>query len=141
MRKQVALIATLLLSVPVTAQEWDAPVVAPDAQAPMIGLDGPDMDACGGVGRILSSGFNPEAGQVIFGAPDGSGEQLADLPNGSLVWLCEGAGDWQGIVYPTGDFQDLGDCRVSSPVAEPRAYDGPCEAGWVPATSILLTAG
>ena len=37
--------------------------------------------------------------------------------------------------------QELGDCRVSRPVAEPVAYEGPCGWGWVKASSIELLAG
>ena len=48
-------------------------------------------------------------------------QQVKDkLPLSTLVWLCEADEDWQGIVYPTGNNQELGDCRVSSSVR--RAY-------------------
>jgi hypothetical protein len=63
------------------------------------------------------------------------------LGTATLVWLCEGAGDWQGIVYADGAIQDLGDCRVSSPVAQPRPYDGPCKTGWVAARYLQLVTG
>lgn len=141
MQRQFAMIAALLVSAPAAAQEWEAPVAIPDAQAVMIGLDGSDMDACGGLGRTMAEDFIGDSTLAVRSAPDENGEEVGSLPERSLVWLCEGAGPWQGIVYSDGEFQELGDCRVSAPVAEPQAYDGPCVSGWVPATSILLTAG
>ena len=57
-----------------------------------------------------------------------------------LVWLCEGEGPWQGIVYaPQG--KDFGECLVSNPVARPEPYSGPCRFGWVDGHYIQLTAG
>ena len=136
-----AILLAATLAVPATAQEWEAPPVVPDPVAVTIGLDGPDMDACGGVGRTMSEDFGTDATLAVVAAPAEHADTLDELPERSLVWLCEGRGEWQGIVYPSGDFQELGDCRVSSPVAEERAYDGPCKAGWVKAVNIVLTAG
>lgn len=106
-------------------------------RVPVIGGDGPELDACGGIGRIATY----EGDLDVFHEPDRYSRKKDALPARTLVWLCEGAEEWQGIVYPTGEFQELGDCRVSSPVAEPRAYDGPCEYGWVEASSLQLVAG
>ena len=52
------------------------------------------------------------------------------LRNGNRVHVCDGTADeqWLGVVYPTGSGQD---CGVGSPMAEGRAYGGPCRVGWV----------
>lgn len=112
-----------------------------EGRAPIVGLEGPSSDACPGIGRI--SGFEARKGDFIRVRIDADEyaptKDKIDLS--TLVWLCEADKDWQGIVYPIGENQDLGDCRVSSalPVAEP--YDGPCQFGWVPAKYIDLVAG
>jgi hypothetical protein len=111
-----------------------APVAAAE-RVPIIGNDGPDMDACAGIARI----FTMEELLSVYEEPDQYARKKGGLPTSMLVWLCEAEGDWQGIVYPTGEFQDLGDCRVSTPVSQPRAYEGPCEYGWVMASNLNLT--
>jgi hypothetical protein len=77
----------------------------------------------------------------VFPLPDRASRAKDRLRPDTLVWLCDAQGDWQGIVYAGGAYQELGDCRVSSPVAEPKAYDGPCLSGWVNAESLYLVAG
>lgn len=106
-----------------------------------MGRDGPDLDACGGIGRV--SGLNPEGDNFLSvrAAPALRAKETDRLHTATLVWLCDVDGDWQGIVYASGAFQELGDCRVSSPVAEPHAYDGPCKSGWVAAKYLSLVAG
>lgn len=108
---------------------------------PMVGRDGPDMDACGGVGRV--SRVNPTRDGLlpVFPQPSDQGRAKDRLVPDTLVWLCDAQGDWQGIVYAGDRFQELGDCRVSSPVAEPKPYDGPCRSGWVPARFLYVVAG
>lgn len=116
-----------------------APAVAPesDVRAPMIGLEGPQMDACGGVARVATY-----AGEgVVRERPADEALESDRLPHETLVWLCEGAGEWQGVVYPSGEFQELGDCEVSVSVAESRPYDGPCRHGWVLASNLYQVAG
>lgn len=106
-----------------------APDVAPvsDVRVPIIGLEGPNADACVGVARI--STFDGK--ESVRERPDEAALETDKLPHKALVWLCEAEGEWQGIVYPSGPFQEMGDCRVSSAVAESRPYDGPCKSGWV----------
>ena len=110
------------------------PVIAAE-RVPVVGNDGPDEDACGGIGRT----FTMEENLTVYEEPDQYSRKKDGLPTSTLVWLCEAADEWQGIVYPTGEFQDLGDCRVSTPIASPRAYDGPCQHGWVMARNLILT--
>ena len=132
------MIAALLLSLgTVSGPPAPETLEYPDARAPMIGLDGPSLDACGGLGRV--GGMYRQ--QVIRDAPDEAARTSDTLDGSTLVWLCEAEGDWQGVVYASGEFQDVGDCRVSSPIPEPRAYDGPCRAGWVLAKDVEFLAG
>ena len=131
----------LTLSVTFLAITSSVDVAADNGRVPYIGMEGPQTDACPGIGRIAA--FAPRKGdfmRVYLDAHDG-GKPKDTLPLSSLVWLCEADGDWQGIVYPTGEFQDLGDCRVSSSVPEPEPYSGPCQYGWVEAKYIELVAG
>lgn len=112
-----------------------------EGRAPMTGLEGPSLDACPSIGRIAS--FEARKGDFMRVRVDAY--ELAatkdKLPLSTLVWLCEADEDWQGIVYPMGDNQDLGDCRVSSALATPEPYSGPCQYGWIPAKHIELVAG
>lgn len=112
-------------------------VVHEEGRAPMVGLAGPSEDACLGIGRI--AGGEPE--QTVHEGPGEDTRVKDDLPSDTIVWLCEAADEWQGIVFADAEFQELGDCRVSRPVAEPVAYEGPCGWGWVKASSIELLAG
>ncbi|MGV2496339.1 hypothetical protein [Pelagerythrobacter aerophilus] len=116
-----------------------APPTAPagEVRVPMIGLEGPGADACGGIARIAT--YDEE--EPVRERPDPEAPESEKLPHKTLVWLCEASGEWQGIVYPSGKFQELGDCRVSSPVPEKRLYDGPCRHGWVIAENLELVVG
>ena len=109
--------------------------------AVQIGLDGPEMDACGGVGRVSLNSRELAPTLTVHQGNRRSATRLAELPTGTLVWLCEARGEWQGIVWPGDSWQDLGDCQVSSPLAAPEAYAGPCKSGWVEADKLSLVAG
>ena len=120
---------------------WDGAVrQTVESRIPIVGLDGPDADACSGIGRV--SGLDPEGDYAlkVHDAPDQAARETDKLKTASLVWLCEADGAWQGIVYaaPGGD---LGDCRVSNPVMLPEPYSGTCRHGWVEARYIQLVAG
>lgn len=108
-----------------------------EARTVRIGADGPEFDACGALGRIAGA----DTVQIVHAGPDDRADKVSQLDRRSFVWLCEAEGEWQGIVYPEGDFQDIADCRVSGPVAEPQGYEGPCRSGWVRARNIELLAG
>jgi hypothetical protein len=113
----------------------------PEAHPVRIGREGPVLDACVAIGRV--SGLNPDGSEhlAVRIAPHEAAHEKSQLALATLVWLCDKEGEWQGIVYPEGAYQDLGDCRVSSPIAEPRPYDGPCQHGWVLAKHLDLVAG
>lgn len=108
---------------------------------PMVGLQGPEADACPAIGRIAT--FEPKKGDFMRVYTDSS--DLAPIKDrlelSSLVWLCEADEGWQGIVYPKNETQDLGDCRVSTALSAPEPYNGPCNFGWVEAKYIELAAG
>jgi len=107
----------------------------------MVGLQGPDTDACPGIGRIAI--FEPKKGDFmrVYTEAHEAAPVKDKIDLSTLVWLCEADEGWQGIVYPSGQFQDLGDCRVSATLPKPAPYDGPCQFGWVEAKYIELTAG
>lgn len=131
---------SLLLVILLSAQTIGPP--APEAppeshvRVPMIGLEGTGVDACAGIARIGS--YDGE--EPVRERPDDEALESDNLPHQTLVWLCEADDEWQGIVYPSGEFQELGDCRVSKQVAESRPYDGPCRHGWVLAENLQLVA-
>ena len=135
MMAALILAAGLLLSLP-----GEGLGEAPEARIPLVGLDGPQADACSGIGRV--TGLDPDDDYTlkVRDAPDGRGMQTDKLNTATLVWLCEGNGSWQGIVYAASG-GDLGDCRVSSPSMRPEPYAGPCRHGWVEARYIQLIAG
>jgi len=111
------------------------------SRAPMVGLEGPMSDACPGIGRV--NGLEPRKGDLLRVRSEANdvAEVTDELAVSTLVWLCEADEEWQGIVYPKGQFQELGDCRVSSALAEPEPYAGPCQFGWVQAKYVELVAG
>lgn len=129
-----ALAAILFAATPASA-------CAPDEVVPMVGLDGPETDACTALGKVSAIDEKREKTTPVHIAASTSATIKAELTPDTLLWLCEAKGDWQGIVYPVGEFQDIGDCRVGSPIAEPQHYNGPCAYGWMEARSIQLVAG
>ncbi len=132
-RVVAALAGVAILSSPVAGQEAAHPV--------KIGQDGPEMDACGGIGKAARLAGAERSYLSVHTAPQKEAGEIARLPNGFLFWLCDAEGRWQGIVFPAGKFQELGDCRVSIPVPSPEAYAGPCQQGWVDARFVDLVAG
>jgi len=112
-----------------------------ESRVPFIGLEGPEADACPGIGRI--NGLEPRKGDLlrVRSAADESAPTTHELTVSTLVWLCEADEDWQGIVFPKGQFQDLGDCQVSTAMAAPEQYQGPCQSGWIKAKYVELVTG
>jgi hypothetical protein len=133
------LAAALLL-----AAALPAPAMASSSeplQPPLVGRDGPETDACSALGKVYRLGATGEAQLPVRAAPGPGTMETDRLEPGTLVWLCDADGDWQGIVYPSGKYQELGDCRVGTPVAQPQTYAGPCRHGWVAGANIELIAG
>lgn len=133
-RPLAGVLAAVLVAVPGQPQVM-LEVPAPDVT---IGKDGPELDACGAIGVIVS----PDAQTAeVFNTTQGWRDRLDRLPAGRAVWLCDTKAEWAGIVYPADADGDLGDCGVASPVPAPRAYRGPCRSGWVLAARVQAEAG
>ncbi|HSG33119.1 MAG TPA: hypothetical protein VLA37_01185, partial [Sphingomonadaceae bacterium] len=124
---------SLALVAPLQAQSSD--------RVPRIGLDGPELDACSSIGKVFNLYETGRPYLSVRSIPGNGSREKARLYPGVLVWMCESDGDWQGIVFASGNYQDLGDCRLGTPVAQPQAYDGPCLHGWVPGRYIDFVAG
>lgn len=129
-------LASLALSSGLAAHPAEEPI-----RTPMVGLEGPETDACPGIGRV--NGLEPRKGDLlrVRAEANEAAEVTDELGVSTLVWLCEADEEWQGIVYPKGEFQQLGDCRVSSALAAPEPYAGPCQFGWVQAKYVELVTG
>lgn len=110
------------------------------AQRPVrIGMDRL-ADACTGVGRVV--GLNPRGQNYLSvrGAPRTTAVERDRLRSGQNLHICDRSADgrWLGVVYTRNPHQN---CNVSSPVASPRPYPGPCRSGWVAARYIADIAG
>lgn len=123
---------------PAAANETPSAIAANGAQIPLIGVDGPDQDACVGIGRVSMFGMRGRSALPIREKPTRFAKQSGEVEPGELVWLCEVVGDFQGIVYAEQDFQELGDCRLGRTLPEPEPYSGPCATGWVEASQLQL---
>ncbi|NIJ16014.1 hypothetical protein [Sphingobium vermicomposti] len=113
----------------------------------IIGEDGPRLDACGAMGRVVRVGTS---GLAMRAAPFAEGLEVARLAEGARAYVCTRSLDqkWLGIVVapPLPDdaadnAADNVDCGVSGPVDRKQPYDGPCLSGWVSSASIRLVAG
>lgn len=139
--KAVRFTAFLTLAAIAWTSGLSAHPVGKQIRTPMVGLEGPETDACPGIGRV--NGLEPRKGDLlrVRSEANEASEVTDELAVSTLVWLCEADDEWQGIVYPKGEFQELGDCRVSSALAKPEPYAGPCHFGWVQAKYVELVAG
>lgn len=127
--------ASLITAASPPGEDYDA------GRVPMVGLEGPQTDACPGIGRIAL--FEPKKGDFmrVYSEADAIAPVKDRVSLSTLVWLCEAENGWQGIVYPAPEKQELGDCKVSSSLPSPEPYNGPCRFGWVEAKYIELVAG
>jgi len=139
--KRVGLTAFAAIAVLVLASAPSAHPVEEPVRTPLVGLEGPETDACPGIGRV--NGLEPRKGNLLRVRAEANevAKVTDELAVSTLVWLCEADEEWQGIVFPKGEFQELGDCRVSSALAKPEPYAGPCQFGWVEAKYVELVAG
>ena len=100
-----------------------------------IGTDGPRNSACKGIAVVANL---PETGGVndylaVRNGPSARSTQLDKLGNGHPVILCDQneSGTWIGIVYQNDGLPPGDRCEVIAPAPSTRAYDGPCQSGWV----------
>lgn len=129
------LAALLLMVVAATASAQQA------ERVPRIGLAGDDLDACLSVGEV--TGLNPRGDNflAVRAEPRAKAREKDRLGPGRLVWLCDEAGDWIGIVYGEDDRDGPADCGVGTPSATVRPYAGPCRSGWVHSRYVTVIAG
>jgi len=105
-----------------------------------IGEGGPGFAACGTIGTIINLSPTGEPYLPVRAAPFVEANEIARLANGARVIICTHSIDqkWQGVVFPPEQAPAL-DCGVSSPIARPRSYTGPCRSGWVSSYFIQLS--
>ncbi len=104
----------------------------------LIGTHGhEDLDACLSIARVAVQ----TSGHVsVRAAPHSTAREIDQLPSGHEAFLCSTSsdGDWHGVVYPRKANQD---CGVTSLVAHPQSYAGPCKSGWIEKSSLKVDAG
>lgn len=109
-----------------------------------IGEDGPQLDACGGMGQVMRAGAK---GLAVRAAPFAQAKEQGVLAEGARVYVCTRSLDqkWLGVVVPPAPAADNAaepaDCDITSPVDRKQAYDGPCVSGWVASAYVRLIAG
>lgn len=105
-----------------------------------IGELGPGFAACNARGSTRDRAAIE--GVPVRAAPFEQAQQIDRLPSGSQFFICSRTLDqrWFGIVYDSGG-QAADRCGVSAPVADRRAYQGPCLTGWVPSLAVRLVSG
>ena len=99
----------------------------------VVGLAGSDLDACTSIG-VTTTTANLRAG------PGVEHSVIQVLPKGSQIHLCGSmdSGRWESVVLAT---DGIVDCGVSSPVAAPMNYAGPCTCGWISRRVFKVIAG
>ncbi len=132
---------TAILALAFSAHALPAGKASPAPRIPLVGLQGNLVDACPAIGRVSASETVSDRDFAVLAYPGDDASQIRRLELSTLVWLCEADGKWQGVVFPKNPDQDLGDCRVSTPLADPEPYSGPCDFGWIMAENIDLSAG
>lgn len=136
-------LATALTTVLATTPVLAAPVAqAAAADQPTPGVPvplgaTPGVDACPTLGSVAGV----RTFLAVRAGPGVSYRQTDALHNGHMLFLCSASADgqWQGVVYAADP--GLQECGVSSPVATPEPYRGPCKSGWVRATWVAVLAG
>ncbi|PZT92188.1 MAG: integron [Citromicrobium sp.] len=118
-----------------------APMDKLAAEVPVVpGSHRMDLDACPSFARV--DGLRASDGDFVpvRSAPSPNGREKDRLEAGDLFWVCDGSGDWTGIVYfdPEGGTSD---CGVTGPYEAARPYTGPCEYGWIEDRYVLVIAG
>lgn len=102
-------------------------------QAVLVG-GSPIDDACGGSG-IVREDLETVS---VRARPTASSAPLDQLAGGTMVWYCDAAPGWVGVVYgkEAGD-----DCGVATPLAVSAPYAGRCKSGWIESINLTLLAG
>jgi hypothetical protein len=105
-----------------------------------IGLEGPDTDACAGLGEVRGLNRRGDNYLSVRTGPRAHLPERDRLRTGRQVFVCQASrdGQWLGVVYSRNPRQH---CNVGSPVRSPRPYSGPCRSGWVNSRYITIVAG
>ena len=104
-----------------------------------VGLDGPDMDACGTYAEVADLSVREESFAVVRAAPEPNATGLDRISPGQGVSVCDSENGFAGIVYSRET--ELGSCSTGSPVPQEQDYDGPCRSGWIDAKQLEMLAG
>ena len=115
---------------------------APPQPRPPVMVGGEaELDAC--TTTYAVSGLNPRGDNFLSlrSAPAATARELARLRPGQVVWGCDASRDgaWKGVLVAPS--RDNVDCGVGTPIAERRAYHGPCTSGWVARRFLTPLAG
>ena len=126
----------LLLGTAVSAQP-----LQPVQRLPRIGIAGSDLDACLSLGQV--KGLDPQGDNflAVRAIPSADGAEKDRLGPGRMIFICDKAGDWLGVVYDPDPAAQPGDCGVGSPVETERPYVGRCKWGWVSSRYVEVIAG
>jgi hypothetical protein len=129
--------ALLAVGLPVAA--------APPADRPVMVGGQLEIDACPSVAVLVPLREGGDGFVAVRAAPSVKARRLYKLLPGQEVLLCGSSADgqWVGVIYPEPlGGPDVGECRVSIPIAgKRRAYGGPCRSGWVARRFLTVIAG
>lgn len=123
-----------------------AGALTPGTKPVVIGEGGANFAACATTGRVVNLSPSGVPYLVVKAAPFAEAQDVARLENGARLFVCTRSIDqkWQGVVLPpdgaSADAASVTDCGVSTPVAAPGAYHGPCRSGWVSSDFVRLGA-
>ena len=112
------------------------------ARPVLIGHDGPEMDACGSVSKVILVLGEADDQAVVRAAPDGLAREVGRITPGHVVAQCDYSDEpeWFGVVWDPANPHRL-DCGTGSPVTEVKEYVGPCLTGWIRADNLEMIAG
>ena len=118
------------------------PVVMRTSQPVIVGLGGPNLDACGINARVVGLNVNGDNFLAVKAAPRMDAPRIDKLGPGFEVYVCQESKDhqWLGVVYEP-DGQPSANCGVTGPVASVRPYAGRCQSGWVYSKYLDVYAG
>jgi hypothetical protein len=117
-------------------------VAASLSQPVMIGLNGPQLDACGSNATVAGLSAKGDNFLAVKSAPRLDARRIDKLGPAAELYVCDRSkdGKWLGVVYEP-DGQTSASCGVTSPVATAHPYSGRCQSGWVYSKYVEVYAG
>ena len=108
-------------------------VTATDVVSVTIGAGGPNVDACPSFAELNKL-------TIVHKGPSTGFSEVTRLKPGTQLHVCGHTknGLWTSVVLA---LDGVTDCKVSSPVAQPHFYRGPCTSGWVLTKNVRIIAG